>query len=370
MGDHVSGGSALTRRQLLQETAGVAGVGLAGGLLSACGPGTTASPSPTPTPKPTPLPPPETTTLRFSPGTSPAPCDAPAWLATELLREEGFTEVKWIPGAPGDVSRGLADVNFTYTNLLVSSVDAGLPLVALAGIHTGCIEFWAAPGIASIKDLRGKTYAIDSKFIKVGDANVPSSAYGFFLTTLQFVGMDPAEVNVVELGPDVSPLGYFLDGKSDVAFVAAAGGPLLRRNPKRRGQVILDSTMDKPWSQNYCCLLTSNRDWVRTNPTAAKRATRAILRATDIAARDRAGAARSAIDQGTYKSAPAITLEVLHETLKDLSFDWREFDPEESVRFFALRMRDVKLVKKGPQQIIDEATDLAFMRQLQRELPR
>jgi len=35
-----------------------------------------------------------------------------------------------------------------------------------------------------------------------------------------------------------------------------------------------------------------------------------------------------------------------------VSYDWREFDPEETLRFFALKLGDVKLIKSTPQQII------------------
>jgi NitT/TauT family transport system substrate-binding protein len=54
--------------------------------------------------------------------------------------------------------------------------------------------------------------------------------------------------------------------------------------------------------------------------------------------------------------------------IKDESFDWREFDPEETLRFFALRLSDAKLVKKSPQQIIVEGTDFTYFRQLRKDL--
>jgi NitT/TauT family transport system substrate-binding protein len=126
--------------------------------------------------------------------------------------------------------------------------------------------------------------------------------------------------------------------------------------------------MDKPWSQNYCCLLYTNRDWAKANPVALKRATRALMRGVDVANGDRRAAAKSAADQGTYKSNPAVTEQVIYEVIKDESLAWRDYDPEETVRFFALRLADAKLIKKSPQQIISEGTDLAWFRQLRKEL--
>jgi NitT/TauT family transport system substrate-binding protein len=51
-----------------------------------------------------------------------------------------------------------------------------------------------------------------------------------------------------------------------------------------------------------------------------------------------------------------------------MTYDWREFDPEDTLRFYTLRLRDAKLIKKSPQQILDEGSDLAYFRQLRKEL--
>ena len=48
--------------------------------------------------------------------------------------------------------------------------------------------------------------------------------------------------------------------------------------------MILNSAMDRPWSQYFCCMLIGNVDFVRHNPIATKRVVRALFRATDICA--------------------------------------------------------------------------------------
>ena len=58
----------------------------------------------------------------------------------------------------------------------------------------------------------------------------------------------------------------------------------------------------------------------------------------------------------------------LLEAIKDLPYAWRDYDPEETLRFYALRLADGKLIKKSPSQIIAEGTDYAFFRQMQKEL--
>ncbi|HAF11509.1 MAG TPA: hypothetical protein DCK98_15705, partial [Chloroflexi bacterium] len=68
-------------------------------------------------------------------------------------------------------------------------------------------------------------------------------------------------------------------------------------------------------------------------------------------------------------TTPAATdEEIVNEVIRDLSYDWRELDPEETLRFFALRLADAKLIKMTSQQIIAQGSDFAYMRQLRTEL--
>lgn len=297
---------------------------------------------------------------------APPTCDAPYWLIEELLREEGFTDVKFVSG--GLLPRLNVDFSAAYANYLVSGIDAGFPFLVVAGGHTGCIELWATPGISSIRDLRGKTYQVFDRFATFGERKAAGIFYGFLLSILAHIGIDPADLKLVDIPANHDSVTDYLEGRSDAIILPVHLGPLMRRNPKRRGSVILDSAVDRPWSQNYCCMLTANRDWAKANPAATKRVTRAFLRASDMVAADRKAAVNKAVEKGFYKANASITAEILLETISMLSYDWRDFDPEETLRFFALRLRDAKQIKMSPQQIIDEGSDLAYFRQLRTEL--
>jgi hypothetical protein len=49
------------------------------------------------------------------------------------------------------------------------------------------------------------------------------------------------------------------------------------------------------------------------------------------------------------------------EALRDNVFDkWREYDAEDSVRFYALRLHDVGFIKSNPQKPMAESTDWRF----------
>jgi NitT/TauT family transport system substrate-binding protein len=347
------------RRELLRRSLAVGATIAGAGVLAGCD----QRPAPTATSPSAPLPPPETTTVRW---VSPPPCD-PLWLAKDYLLQEGFKDVQLVPVPPTTtewLTADKADFNCGgYGSLIAANVDAGLPMVTLAGMHPGCLELFATPGISTIRDLRGKTIAVNAK-------NVSDMFYTFFSILLAYVGVDPGtEVNFIEIPPDSAALrDAFLDGRSQAFIAPAASGPLLRRNPKNPGKVILDTTMDKPWSQYYCCNLVANRNWARKYPIATKRFTRAILRAADDVAKDKPRAAREYVARGFYATPSPTDEDVTNEVIRDLSYDWRELDPEETLRFFALRLADAKLVKSTPQQIIAQASDFAFMRQMRTEL--
>ncbi len=91
-------------------------------------------------------PPPETTVIRLA--SWPGACTAPLYLAEDLLRAEGFSEVRYLAAtgasppamlANGDIDFDMED-GFDYLPM----IDAGKSLMLLSGIHTGCFELRAA----------------------------------------------------------------------------------------------------------------------------------------------------------------------------------------------------------------------------------
>ena len=133
---------------------------------------------------------------------------------------------------------------------------------------------------------------------------------------------------------------------------------------RRIGRVILNMTADRPWSQYFCCMLLSRRDFVRDHPIATKRALRAFLKATDMCAAEPDRAARALVEGGfTPRYDYAL------QTLTELPYNrWREFDPEDALQFYALRLREVDMITSSPNQLIAEGTDWRFLDELKREL--
>jgi NitT/TauT family transport system substrate-binding protein len=111
-------------------------------------------------------------------------------------------------------------------------------------------------------------------------------------------------------------------------------------------------------------MLSANRDFYRRYPVATKRAVRAILKAADFCSADSDGAARLLVDRGHTPN-----YEYARQTLRHLEYRaWRDFDPEDALRFYGLRLRDAGLVGSNPNKLAAEGADLRILKELKREL--
>ena len=116
--------------------------------------------------------------------------------------------------------------------------------------------------------------------------------------------------------------------------------------------MVVNSGLDRPWSQYFCCMVVGNREFVRKHPVATKRALRAILKATDVCALEPERAARFLVDKGF-----ATHYDYALQTMQEIPYGkWREYDPEDTVRFYALRLHEAGMIKSGPQKIIAQGT--------------
>jgi NitT/TauT family transport system substrate-binding protein len=296
--------------------------------------------------------PPEVASIRI--GYDPNMCAAPQFIAEDLLRTEGFTDIRYVKPTKGvQVASGEIDFDLESAAWLASHLDAGDPLTALAGVHVGCYELFANEPIRTISDLRGKS---------VGVQRLGSSSHMLISIMVAHVGLDPhTDINWIA-NPDFDFKELFAEGKVDAFLAAPPKSQELRA--RKVGRVILNSVTDRPWSDYFCCLVFGNRAFVRDHPIATKRYLRAVLKAADVCAADPQGAARQLID-GRFTDHYEYTL----QTLSELYYaKWREFDSEDAMRFFALRLREVDMIKSNPQEIIADGTDWRFLNELKREL--
>ena len=297
----------------------------------------------------------ETTAIRLA--KTDGICIAPQYVADELLRAEGFIEIRYVDVPETTtrvegIARGALDFSANFAAPLVVAVASGEPITFLAGVHVGCFELFGNDSIRSIADLKGKS---------VGVPGLGSNQHVFLAAMAGHVGLDPKDIHwVTSRSP--KPRDLFVAGKID-AFLGFPPEPQVLRAQNIR-HVVVNSAVDRPWSQYFCCMLAGNNEYVRKYPVATKRVVRAILKAADLCATEPAVVARRLVDNGfTDRYDDALQM------LSDLPYDkWREYVAEDTVRFYALRLHEAGMIKASPQKIIADGTDWRFLNELKREL--
>jgi NitT/TauT family transport system substrate-binding protein len=184
----------------------------------------------------------------------------------------------------------------------------------------------------------------------------------FLASMVAYVGLDPRQDIRWVTHPIAEAIQLLAEGKIDALLTSPPYPQELRA--KRIGHVVVNTNVDRPWSQYFCCLVAGNRDFVRKYPIATKRALRAMLKAANVCALEPDHVARFLVDKGYAQRFDSAL-----QTLKDLPYSrWREDDPEETVRFYALRLHEVGMLKSTPQKLIAQGTDWRFLKELKKEL--
>jgi len=134
--------------------------------------------------------PPETTTIRLT--KIPGICIAPQYVAEELLKSEGFTDVQYVDGGANiypAFASGKVDISMAFVAPFIVQLDANVPIVLLGGVHVGCYELFGTERVKAIRDLKGKTVAIPE---------LGSPHHVFLASMAAYVGLDPnKDINFV-----------------------------------------------------------------------------------------------------------------------------------------------------------------------------
>jgi len=304
-------------------------------------------------------PPPETTRIRLQKSWS--PCWVPQLVAEELLREEGFTDIQYIEHdnyEDGDklMAEGKMDMTMDFTARIIRDIVPGSPVVFISGFHVGCFSLIGSDRISTVRDLKGK---------KVWPWTTGRSAPAiFFKALVAYVGLDPDKDIEYVLVPNDEALELFKSGKID-AFMSVPPGPQQLRE-QGIGRVLVDTNVDRPWSQYFCCLMIGTRQFITKYPIATKRALRALMKANDLVASNPAMAAKLIIEK---KIRPPALEKPLAQAFSEIPYDkWRHYNPEDTIRFYSLRLNELGLTKYSPSEIIAKNTDWSHLSSLKDEL--
>jgi NitT/TauT family transport system substrate-binding protein len=281
---------------------------------------------------------PETTFIRLL--RSGAICIVPQYVAEELLRVEGFTEIRYLdihkPAAGVDaVAHGKVDLTVNYASSFIQAIDAGASITLLAGVHVGCFELFGNESIRGIGDLKGRS---------VGIQELRSTPDVLLTVIAALIGLDPASDIRWVTDPSAKPMQLFVDRKID-AFLGFPPEPQELR-AWGVGHVLPNTATDQPWSQYFCCMLGGNQEFVRRHPIATKRVVRAIAKAADLCANEPERVAWQLVED---RFTPRY--DYARQMLQELPYNkWREYDAEDTVRFYALRMREAGFIKTLPKK--------------------
>ena len=287
----------------------------------------------------------------------PGICVAPRYIAEDLLRAEGFTDISYVAVPARRLSggmhgaRSISLMNFVAPVLV--PMDAGDPITVLAGVHRRVLRAVRATSTSGrITDLKGKS---------VGVQALGSSQHIFLASMAAHVGLDPARTSTGSRVRRPKPWSSSPRARSMPSWLSA-------RAPGTAGQQNRSRDRQQGARPALVAVLLlhggGNTDFVREHPVATKRAMRAILKAADLCAADPERAAQRLVDGGfTQRYDYAL------QTLTDLPYDrWREYDPEDTMRFYALRLHEVGMIESSPNKLIADGTDWRFLNELKREL--
>ena len=251
-------------------------------------------------------------------------CVGPAYMAEELLRVEGFTDVQYVADdvrdrRSGVPSRAASSTSAGFVGPLLVRIDA-----RDADRHAGrrprrSASSCSAPSASdAIRDLRGKTSAFRGS---ARPASVPVAAWRPMSGSTRARTSTGSSSLRSEGERSCSPT-----GKVD-AFLGFPPEPQELR-AKEIGHV---DRQQRAWTSRGRS--TSAAWWSATasscgkHPVATKRALRAILKASDLCAAEPERVARSFSSTRGYVQRYDYAL----QTLSDVPYDrWREYDPEDT----------------------------------------
>jgi len=205
--------------------------------------------------------------------------------------------------------------------------------------------------VRSLLDLKNRTIAVGAY----------AGSQALVTAMAAYVGLDPRRDTKFVTPPSREAMQLLSDGKID-AMLGFPPEPQELRT-RKIGHVVVSTREDRPWSRYFCCMAVARETFVTKNPVATKRMLRAFFKAADLCALEPDRIGRILVDQGFVKDYNYTV-----QTLKEIPWArWRDFDPADSMRFYALRLHETGLLKTSPQKILAR-TDWRFFNELRKEL--
>ena len=300
----------------------------------------------------------ETTTVRIA--NVPGICIAPQYVAEELLRAEGFTDVRYVrlgarqQRAGGDRSRRNRFRSEFCLRTRRRARSMALSMTVLGGVHVGCFELFVNEGIRSLTDLKGK---------KVGIAFLGSPGHLFLAAMAAHVGIDPGkDLNWVTSEP-AGPMELFTEREGRClpglsARPAGAARPAYRTRHRQQRR----STGPGRNISAACWRATGSSSAIIRSPPrpCCAPSSRPPISASP--------SRRGPHDGSSMAVSPLAMITRCRRSTRSPTTNGANTITEDTLRFYALRLHEAGMIKSSPQKIIADGTDWRFLNELKREL--
>jgi len=220
-------------------------------------------------------------------------CEAPIFVAYEngYFAEEGLdvelVKTDWDAMQSG-LSFGRYDATHTLITYMLKPIEQGLDAKMTGGVHKGCLRLQAGAktDIRTVADLRGK---------RIGVATMGSPPMIFTNRVLTAAGMDAMKDVEWIVFPNAEIELALAKGYVDAVANSEPIGSLLLANKAVR--TIADQSVDMPYKDEYCCAVVVSGNLARTDPAAAAKVTRALMKAAKWVGVNPLAAARLSVEK-------------------------------------------------------------------------
>ncbi|MNB73240.1 putative aliphatic sulfonates-binding protein precursor [compost metagenome] len=278
-----------------------------------------------------------------------AVCGAPSYIAYEkgFFAEEGL-DVELVSGSMDSMKAGLATGEFTVTNgdfVWFTSIQQGLDLKVIGGLHHGCIKLVVPPGssIKSAADLKGKKIGVD----EIG--GVPMAVASVVLSN---AGLDPQK----DVEWRAYPLDQLQEGvKKGEIDVYAAWDPFGKLAEINNGYTVLsDISTDPIFAGKSCCFLYASGKQIKDNPEKVQAIARAYQKAAAWIAQNPEEAAKIEIEK---KYVATDDLALVTDLIKSYHFDYTTDAAKDDIRYFVEQFSKTGFLKKDtdPEKFANDA---------------
>lgn len=270
-------------------------------------------------------------------------CGAPAYIA----KEEGFfakngINVTLTSGTFETQKDGLASGRYPVANgdfQFFPSVQQGLKIRVVGGLHTGCIKLVVPPNskIKTAKDLKGKRIGVD----EIGGTPMAITS-----VVLANAGIDPQ--NGVTWKP--FPLDQLVtEVKKGEIDAFAAWDPFGTLAVQNNGYKVLTDISTSPlFKGRTCCFLYASQKYIDSNPALIKAIVKSYREADAWIQKNPAKAAAIEINKKYIATAD---LKLVTNQLKSYSFVFTTDKAKDDVRYFVKQLDKTGFLNKNTDPI-------------------